>query len=742
MAGRGRRVRKAKIKFAETKNKVRAEVNRQQSYINQYWQFKGGDPKFAGWNEKSENHFFSGGPRAGTWTTGQGIQNKLTWRGNGLGFGGVDQKQFNYMSPDSAYNRITGQNQHYAKSQVRARSKKEYAKIAGELKDKALLSALGKLDTAKDSWNQIQNKDFDTSTVRSSRNFGASQKGLFYTDPTNYVSAVTAVLLDNKSKGITTPNVSKGGQAYRQEAVEFDDGRVGTVDYDDGQDYMNTYKQPEKIKPGTDKVNDLDIFGFDNKTGESSEGRDEYLKGIGVSSLFKPSWESGKLEMVSKSNKDIMAGMGATQKEDRTKVTELNKLKQKLKHAYANRTEHSGQDKVDKVKAEIKLKFPGMSISGNATDIGKKLTSKIDSISTKMSANKKKQDAMYTYVSLDRINTQDKHRGVEVGYQNKATQRAVDKAKAEAAQKAAQKAYDELWGSGGGASLLTDTSGAGIQSIGQANLKPLNSNGKSLVTKVGILKQYDSWDQRRKHIAPELDERKDDLNRYYNSNYLQDFTKSDKEASQSMFGIDTPTGHSLAYNSMTEIGINQKTPRTAIKSINQILSKTDTDRQDYAKSLSGIEEKLLTLKEQRELKRQQNKAVEADIARQVEADVSGGHVSVNTEFRDKITGTSEELYDLNVQVAEHNVLKDYYGKSISQTDEDVEHLKDRLVDVTKVKNRNDYDTITSSGGDDGGNRSRSSLGGYNKANRFRRSTGGKVQRTRGGRRNNLSGLVL
>ena len=735
MAGRGRRVRKAKINFQKNKLKVRAELNKQQSYINQYWQFAGGDPKFKGAREKSANVYHND-----AWTTGGGIQEKPIWRGNGLGFGAVNKKLFTYMSPDSAYNRHTGQNRHNANTEVHVRSKKSYASLAKGLKQKALLASLGELDAAQTNWNNTKDKEFNSSTVRSSRNFGSSQKG-----SSNYVSAKAAVLIDNQNKGITTPNVSKGGtgftefmqleKKYEQDPYTWGDNPIEkestTYLYYTKSGEHDNFANIQSVREPT-AAEKADIFGFDKRTGESSEGRDSHLIGLGMAP-----------DIVGKSNKDIISIYNKKQKENKTDVINLNKLKQKLDHAYLNRRAHGSEEKVDKIKAEIKLKFPDINISGNSKQVSQQLSLSVYSKSQTIANTKKKQDSMALYVAKDKINTSDKHRGAAVGHQNLATQRAVDKSKAEAAQAAAQKKYDDMWASGGYA-LLSDKSNNNIQSLGQANFNNTNSNGKSLQDKVKILKRYDSWGQRDAHIGSELSQRETSLNRYYNSNYLQDFTYSDKKASQSMFGTDEPTAHSLAYSSMSEIGFNQKNPRTAISSLNKILSKTDTDRQDYAESLSGIETKLSTLKEKQALKRKANKSVEADIARQVKADISEGNIDVNTEFRDKITGTSEELYDVNSDIAEHNILKSYYSKSISQTDEDVGHLKDRLEEVIEVKKRNDYETIVSFT-EDGGqnvNRSKSSAIGYNNSNRFRRRTGANVKRVRGGRGNNLSGLVI
>ena len=792
MAGRGRRVRKAKINFQKNKLKVRAELNKQQSYINQYWQFAGGDPKFKGAREKSANVYHND-----AWTTGGGIQDKHIWRGNGLGMGGVNKKLFTYMSPDSAYNRHTGQNRHNANTEVHVRSKKSYASLASGLKQNALLASLGELDVARNNWNNIKDKEFDSSTVRSSRNFGSSQKGSsnyvsakaavliknqgdndasiaakmktietqyatqYYDDPSSsnygkiiegtdksdYIARIKASLVSTKNNNNKTiiPNVSKGGtgftefmqleKKYEQDPYTWGDNPIEkestTYAYYTKSGEHDNFANIQSVREPT-AAEKADIFGFDKRTGESSEGRDSHLIGLGMAP-----------DIVGKSNKDIISIYNKKQKENKADVINLNKLKQKLDHAYLNRRAHGSEEKVDKIKAEIKLKFPDINISGNSKQVSQQLSLSVYSKSQTIANTKKKQDSMALYVAKDKINTSDKHRGAAVGHQNLATQRAVDKSKAEAAQAAAQKKYDDMWASGGYA-LLSDKSNNNIQSLGQANFNNTNSNGKSLQDKVKILKRYDSWGQRDAHIGSELSQRETSLNRYYNSNYLQDFTYSDKKASQSMFGTDEPTAHSLAYSSMSEIGFNQKNPRTAISSLNKILSKTDTDRQDYAESLSGIETKLSTLKEKQALKRKANKSVEADIARQVKADISEGNIDVNTEFRDKITGTSEELYDVNSDIAEHNILKSYYSKSISQTDEDVGHLKDRLEEVIEVKKRNDYETIVSFT-EDGGqnvNRSKSSAIGYNNSNRFRRRTGANVKRVRGGRGNNLSGLVI
>jgi hypothetical protein len=217
-----------------------------------------------------------------------------------------------------------------------------------------------------------------------------------------------------------------------------------------------------------------------------------------------------------------------------------------------------------------------------------------------------------------------------------------------------------------------------------------------------------------------------------------------------MFGSDTPSGTSLTRNAVTAIGINQRKPRKAIENINKILAQTGENRSVYAENLAGIETKLLTLKEKQALKKAENDAIKARIAQQVTDDFNAGNVEINTTFRDSITGTSEELYDLNTQVAEHNTIKTYYDKSLAQTDEDTATLKNTLEEIIKVKQQNDYDTITSGADGDGGNRSQSSLSGYNKARRFKQSTGGrkqmvrsgggKIQRTRSGK--SLSGLVI
>jgi hypothetical protein len=421
-----------------------------------------------------------------------------------------------------------------------------------------------------------------------------------------------------------------------------------------------------------------------------------------------------------------------------------------MQYEYLKKNKNSSQahkDKVSALHAKVQLSFPGLDVSGNSAQMIEKLEKKINTSKSSLTKINAQQDAMGLYMAKNRIIDIDVARGKESGYKNILADKER-KAKVRAAeQAAAQKAFDELWREGAGQALMSDSS---VDNLNPERMVQAPSKSSELTRVVGIVKKYDAWDQRRSYISGELDTRRSNLNTYYNSNWEQDFTVSDMEASQYMFGSDTPSGTSLTRDAVTAIGINQRKPRKAIEDINTILSQTGENRSVYAENLAGIETKLLTLKEKQALKKAENDAIKARIAQQVTDDFNAGNVEINETFRDSITGTSEELYDLNTQVAEHNTIKTYYDKSLAQTDEDTAILKKTLGDIIKVKQQNDYDTITSGADDGGENRSQSSLGGFNKARRFQqptggntrmvRSGGGKIQRTRSGK--NLSGLVI
>ena len=447
-------------------------------------------------------------------------------------------------------------------------------------------------------------------------------------------------------------------------------------------------------------------------------------------------------------DEEVHANISKSKTDTRAEMSKLGGFM--MQYEYLKKNKNSSQahkDKVSALHAKVQSAFPGLDVSGNSAQMIGRLEKRIDISKSSLTKINAQQDAMGLYMAKNRIIDRDIARGEVSGLKNRDADKAR-KAKVRAAeQAAAQKAFDELWREGAGQALMSDSS---VNNLNPERITPLPSKSSELTRTVGIIKKYDAWDQRRNYISGQLDTRRSNLNTYYNSNWQQDFTVSDTEASQYMFGSDTPSGTSLTRNAVTAIGINQKKPRKAIENINKILAQTGENRSVYAENLAGIETKLLTLKEKQALKKAENDAIKARIAQQVTDDFNAGNVEINTTFRDSITGTSEELYDLNTQVAEHNTIKTYYDKSLAQTDEDTATLKNTLEEIIKVKQQNDYDTITSGADGDGGNRSQSSLSGYNKARRFKQSTGGrkqmvrsgggKIQRTRSGK--SLSGLVI
>ena len=714
------------------------EIKIQKAYISFYHQFNSGSPGIA---SRGTRHIMTPYQNYGPAS-----------RGSGRGAVGSPLDSFSWVTPDSYRQRIsTAQGTTNVSSfGMNAAS---YKSIADMLRPKAINAELSNLSGAYTSQSQLIKKG--PQKAKSKRNRGSNQPGH------NGPSAVERVLLSNQ-KGVmnstgtnlSKPNTSDGSAGYQQ--------FVGTI---------TSGKDAGRLGVGVANQSYFDSISNAKPTQTDEEKRNEYLSNFGLTTDSKagPSPSTGsarspepvspfntkEYSSVMQSNQTIqnlygwsddqlVSNLSKSTAGHKTSIGEMNRFKLQLTHLNKNRkATPEWRSKLASLKSKIQEKFPNINTDGTASSMITKLDKKITQSNSMISSITKKQDAMGLYQAKEHIQERRNVRERATQMQNQATQKEIDKAK----QVADQKEYDELWTAGAGSALMSHSS---INNLNPDRMVQAPSKASELTRVVGIVKKYDAWDQRRNYISGELDTRRSNLNTYYNSNWEQDFTVSDTEASQYMFGSDTPSGTSLTRNAVTAIGINQRKPRKAIENINKILAQTGENRSVYAENLAGIETKLLTLKEKQALKKAENDAIKARIAQQVTDDFNAGNVDINTTFRDSITGTSEELYDLNTQVAEHNTIKTYYDKSLAQTDEDTATLKNTLEEIIKVKQQNDYDTITSGADGDGGNKSQSSLGGYNKARRFKRPTGGrkqmvrsgggKIQRTRSGK--GLSGLVI
>ena len=152
MAGRSRRVRRARVAHAASIISAQAKIQQQQGYIHDYAQFASGSPRIV-----SQGH-------------------NLNWRIQVMPSGPQskgDPNMFSYMSPDVLYRRKTN---NLGNPTYYSRGKSTYDSLAAMLKPKAIAAELSGLAEAQAYFAKI-NKPFDSSTVGSSRNKGGSALG-------------------------------------------------------------------------------------------------------------------------------------------------------------------------------------------------------------------------------------------------------------------------------------------------------------------------------------------------------------------------------------------------------------------------------------------------------------------------------------------------------------------------------------------------------------------------------------
>ena len=85
---------------------------------------------------------------------------------------------------------------------------------------------------------------------------------------------------------------------------------------------------------------------------------------------------------------------------------------------------------------------------------------------------------------------------------------------------------------------------------------------------------------------------------------------------------------------------------------------------------------LIALKEKRRLLQKSHNELLPLIDVQVEKDSQAGGSRLDQNLVSKLSTSSELLYDLNYEIAEHQVAQEYYEKSLLKTDRDIEKYKD------------------------------------------------------------------
>ena len=259
-----------------------------------------------------------------------------------------------------------------------------------------------------------------------------------------------------------------------------------------------------------------------------------------------------------------------------------------------------------------------------------------------------------------------------------------------------------------------------------------------LLGQKGILDKYDAWGNASKYIGSTLSSWRGETEDYYNKSYMGS-SVSDSTISKHWFGTDTVQGESFAIGAANQIGIRDYSKDPSGISAQADVKKIISTSQGYYDNLktehSKVEEQLALLQAQQEVKQSKHKEYRPLIDSKIKQ--SQATVGVDKEFASELDKSSQELYDINYQLAEKRVALEYYEKSMVKTERDIEQFKQQ-------KKQLDFDIVQNSVSSGLINRIQNTA--QPGRSKFRRNTGGKRTRTRGSsnrlqRRNTLGGLV-
>ena len=290
--------------------------------------------------------------------------------------------------------------------------------------------------------------------------------------------------------------------------------------------------------------------------------------------------------------------------------------------------------------------------------------------------------------------------------------------------------WNKNWIGGGGKDLMRGAESINLLTGGKIDQTKL---GK-LQSDAAIIKKYDSWDQAEQYIGGSITEYKDDIKKTYKKSHKVG-SVSDATIATSWFGKSTVEGESWTLNVANNLGVREGL--YAGQDIGKIVKTSEKYSSTIKNEIDLKKKELIVLREKRRLLQESHKALVPLIDDQVQKDYKAGGQNLNKGLVKKLSTSSESLYDLNYEIAEHQVAQTYYEKSLIKTDRDIEKYK-------KIKKQVDFQTVQ--GITSGGmiNRiTRSGSYGRNQANRFRRNTGVRRKTVRGGinKRRGLGGLV-
>lgn len=769
---RGGAVRQAAKRHKQKGINLQNEINFQQGNIDTYWNFKAyaegtKAPKVTGQHTK---RLQTRGKRKG-----------LTQAQRDAGYGTTYDVYTFYSPADKAkkagYSPTKKQEGSfymwkyfdYNNQRWKHGDKKTYKNIAASHKGAALEASLGKLDQAHTARKLWELKPFNSSTVKSpirdgSRGVAVLKDnqimnkvigGKTYTQKERGINALSdGMVMPNTSDGSTgfiqhyieNPRDVLGGDSLVSQIGAGDPNAIGSEKHVPTGDVIHNtgaFDNYANIIPN--KPKDKDIFidegRHDYLMGVLSDGNDSRINKQNISNLYgfddkltanyEGMTDDQKKMHDRKHNAKLIKQLNAEKDASGADIKYLSTAIKKLSVKGISPSASA------KIKDGLTKKYPNILLSGShVNDIATIEKVRLDEMTRNVEL-KKNQDDMNMYIAKERVNTIERRQGDVVTMKNTADIRASslktkEQDTAISVSNSKIRRMNKMWDA-----IMTDPN---IVKVGNKYVRvdTKNIGTKSLEEKVNIIKSYDSWGDRRTHIGSELDTRKENLFTMYNNKYDFDTSVSDKEASQHLLGRDAPEGHSLTITAFAETDIDNKTPRKLIKSLNTVIDKTNKDREVYTKGISEVDAELLSLKEKRILQKEKNKTIRDSLRQQIETDVSEGNIGPNTSIQDKIQLSQDDLARLNLGIAERNVKKDYWEKSIAKTDDDLSNIDVTMKKAIKAKRQKDFNALTAVYSTGLPSKTRGPLYGYYN----RRSTGIQKKRTRSGYTAGLGGLVL
>lgn len=201
------------------------------------------------------------------------------------------------------------------------------------------------------------------------------------------------------------------------------------------------------------------------------------------------------------------------------------------------------------------------------------------------------------------------------------------------------------------------------------------SGYQDLGYKKGILQKYDAWDKANEFVGQELYSLKGDLNQYYGQFYsAPSVTKQD--VSKAWFGTPTIEGDSFVGHVNQEMG-GIRGGGYWVQDVRKLIKQTKEYEGTLEQKITDRETKLLELQLEQSRLKEAHRLLRPEITSAVESGVKVGNQQVDEKLTERLTSSSQQLYDVNEQVAITQAEQEYLEKSLKKTIDEREELEEQ-----------------------------------------------------------------